>query len=521
MDKLEEQLHTKQFREFKGIFTQNSRNAIPQDNFYDLLNVMPIGAANAHSVPDISPLLVDYGSDPIYWQQYANINTTDYIILFASSGRVFAYNIATNNSTQINTGVGQLLGGTNSRLDQYNTDVITIVDLKGYFTWNGTTFVGPISGGIIPAPPYASCDVAVYANSTWLCINRILYISSLPGVGGGTGYDTNSWQLANGALIQRIVDPSLRGQVTRLLSANSYLYVFGKTSITVISGVYIQPGASPPAPSFTMTTLQSLVGTDQPASVVPFDRSILFANKYGIWAITGSSVERISKDIDGTFQYLSFASPICGGQCEVLNIQQASFLLNQANDPVFGNRNIVASFFDGKWWLANYSLTGTITFMCWGVYNDNPTLFGIINNQLYRLFDNVLSSPASSWKTALWPMEDPLANKEIQRAGFEVEVSGGTANFTASIDTTNGSYPYSVQSSVGILQFVNNLGQPLNFVNNLNLPIIFFNSIFQLFVGDSVGGYANYVGMSVTASQGAVYELSGMYMDYYLRNRWS
>ena len=50
----ERSVETKYFRTWKGVFTKSKRAAIPEDRFYDLTNLMPIGDANLHTIPDIS-----------------------------------------------------------------------------------------------------------------------------------------------------------------------------------------------------------------------------------------------------------------------------------------------------------------------------------------------------------------------------------------------------------------------------------------------------------------------------------
>ena len=93
-EKGERSVETKYFRSWKGVFTKAVRAAIPEETFYDLTNLMPIGDANLHTVPDISAALVDYTTDTAYWAQYANINSKDYVFTFTASGRIYAYDIA-------------------------------------------------------------------------------------------------------------------------------------------------------------------------------------------------------------------------------------------------------------------------------------------------------------------------------------------------------------------------------------------------------------------------------------------
>ena len=501
----ENQVRTKYFREWRGVYTKNTRTAIPQDTFYDLTNLIPIGAANLHTVPDISSSLIDYGADSIYWAEYANINSTDYLICFATNGKVFAYNIAANTSAQIN--VGKLLSGAGSRMDQWKSQYILFYDTTGYYSWDGTTFTGPITGGIIPGGTPVNPDIAVFSNRVWLYSGRGLYVSAINSV--------TDFTLVNGAITQILTDPQLRGESTRLFSASGYLYILGKSSIFVISDVYIPSGASPPAPVFTVLNVQANIGCDQPASVFVYNRDLMFANTYGLWRLSGVTAEKVSDDIDGTIQWLDPSFAISGGAAQVQNILQAGFLIKQLNDPVFGTRTIVANYFDKKWWFANY---GNLSFVAGAIKSNRPVMFGFIGNILYQLYQNTASSKASRWMTPLWPMEESLSDKEVFRAGAEMTITtSGVA--TLSLDTQNSSNVF-VSQQIGIINWTNNAGSTTTWKNNSNAIVNWFSGSYLLYYADSLGGYGKYVGLTGNVAAGAVYELNSNMMDYTLRKRW-
>jgi hypothetical protein len=727
----ENQLRTKYFREWKGVYTKSNRVAIPEDHFYDLTNLIPIGASNIHTIGGLSSSLVSYGANTIYWLQYININSTGYIIAFDINGNVYAYNIATQTNTLINSGTP--LSGANSRMDQWKNSALLIADTTGYYSWDGTTFTGPLTGGTplatvtsattsgstgtlrfatnanllsgasviltgftpsgwngvynvtiptlpaitsmtfsgtaatmvfssahglltndiitltgftpigwdgtftvtvtnsttitftlaaTPVPPIlptissitssglvtfsgghglqtgnllilsgftpaglnatwvvtfvsvtqvsiawsglaasvigtaygeivgqaavnnvakitftgtppatatvigtaqnggvlpygtlTSPDVAVFSNRVWVYSNRALYVSAI------NSY--TDFTITDGAVIQNLTDPQLRGQATRIYSANGYLYILGTSSIFVISDVYIPSGAVPPAPVFSVLNVQAIIGCDQPGSVFTFDRNLMFANTYGLWVMSGVTAQRLSEDIDGTIQYLDTTFPISGGTSKVENILNSGFLIKQKNDPVFGTRTIVAMNFDNKWWFANY---GNLTFVTSAISNNQPVMFGLLNNNLYQLFYDEVNSPYSSWTGPLWPMEDQLSDKEVFRAGFEMTITSVNA-VTATIDTPNTSiqfYPpsYNPNGNVGVIQWVNNSGATVTWQNNFLATVNWFTGSYLLYVGDGLGAYAKYVGMSGYASAGSVYELNSNIMDYALRKRW-
>src|SRR5277367_7176821 len=101
----EEPQRSKTFIDWKGVFTQASRNAIPEDRWYNLENLIPLGPANLHTVANISAPLANFGSDTVYFVQYVNVNGVDYEMCFSAGGNVYAYNIASQAVTTIGTGL--------------------------------------------------------------------------------------------------------------------------------------------------------------------------------------------------------------------------------------------------------------------------------------------------------------------------------------------------------------------------------------------------------------------------------
>lgn len=515
-DKGEATTLTKIFREFKGVYTKADRTSIPPETFYDLLNLIPIGHANLHTIPDVSTKLFNFGNtDIMYWMQYACINSTDYLYFFATTGVIYQWNISTKTATFINP--GKPMSGAGTRMDQWKNDAVLFVDTTGYYSWDGTTFTGPIAGGILPGGSLVSPDIAVYANRVWIYSNRVLYIND-----GSNGFDGTTWTLAAGALIQNLRDPQMRGQVVRMMSGNGYLYLLFKSSIFVISDVYVPTGASPPAPTFSIPNVQAVIGCTFPASVFFNDRDLCFANGYGLWALRGVTANRISEDIDGTLQYLDPSQVISGGFCKVQNIPQSCYLMKQVNDPVLGNRTFIAMFFDKKWWFVDYDPGGSLEkFICGAISNAQPSLFAITqDNSLFQLFFDNTSSPPSSWMTALWGMEDSLADKEVVRAGFEITSQQQSISFVITLDTQNIYNQIPISTAVGKVDWSNSSNQVVQWINNSSLAVVWTNGSYQLFYGDAQGGYAKYVGISGSAPQGSVYQMSSNVMDYYLRKRW-
>lgn len=506
----EEQRKTKIFREWDAVNTRSNRSSIPEKSFYNLENMIPIGDANIQSVPNISAVLVDYALDTVYWSQYVNRGGTDYLIQLTTNGKIFAYNLAGGN-TQINA-PATLLSGSSSRIAQWKNTVILFIDSSGYYAWDGATFVKITGAGV----PSSGDDIAVFAGRVWIVQGRLITFSI------ADDYLAPAFLAISGAGSVSLTDATLRSTVIRLWAQNGYLYIVGNSSINAISDVYIPTGAAPPTPVFTNVNIQSLIGTDQASSLFPFDRLLMFANRYGVYSLYGVSAQKMSEEIDGTWQFVDFSQVISGGAVQIRNILCSAFLIKRNADPVFGSNTVLAMWFpksDGtsRWWFANF---GALTFVVSAMKTNAPSLFGFIGNKLYQLFSDTTTAPAGQLMGPLWSMEDPLSDKQCIREGFEVTVTtAGPSPFTMTLDTVNFQSSVVTLNNPALTGWVNNSGNLVLWQNNLLAIVGWFSGAYLLYSGDEASGYQKYVGLTVNTG-GAVCQFSSMYMDYKLRARW-
>jgi hypothetical protein len=500
----EQPRQTKIFRKFKGVVNNAARNSIPEDAFYYLENMQPIGDANLQSVNNLSASLVNYGGHSIYWSQYANVGGTDYLISFSTDGFVYAYNIAAQTSAQIGSG----FSGSGSRAAQYQNTALLVVDSTGYYAWTGSGSLATITGTGVPT---SGTDIAVAFGRVWILQGRLLTF------GGAGGYTATYFTTANGAGSLALVDPTIRNTITRLAVQNGYLYIVSPTGINAISDVYVPSGASPPTPLFTNLNIQAIIGSDQPGSIFPLNQALVFANRYGFWQLYGTNATKYSTDIDGTFKYLNFTQSISGGQFVSNNILCSAFLIQRQADPVLGSATVLACNHDNKWWFANF---GALTFVVTGIVNNVPTLFGFIGNQLYQLFASSASGPESIIMMPLWAMEDELADKQVLRAGFEVQIASYSGSFGMTIDTNNQSAAAVSLITMGNVGWANSSGSIVQWQNNSSTLVAWFSGEYLLYNAATPGIYGKYVGATITAS-GSIYQFSAMNMDYKLRARWN
>lgn len=496
------------FREFKGAYTKSARNAMPQNYFYNVENAIPIGAANLQTVENIGSLIHDFSTDTIYESVYIQVGSVPYQISFSTTGKVFAYNWNTQATTTLATG----LSGAGSRAVGFYNLYVLVVDSTGYYSWDGSSWT-KASGTDFPS---AGTDIAVYDGRVWIGNGRLITVSCEYLATTTTDPTQNTaWQAANGATFVVMTDQAMVGNIVRLMPQNGVLYVFGTTCVFAISDLFVNYGAIPPTPQMLITLVQGIIGTDQPLSIFPYNRLLMFANRFGAWAISGVDAQRVSEEIDGTWQYLSFNPSISGGQCVTRNILCAAFLLKRSNDPVFGSNTVLGMWFDGTWFFANF---GTITLLASAIIGGKPALLAFIGNKMYQIFADDTSSPDVQLMTPLWGLDDPLSIKNVVRVGVELttKAPGGTVSLT--LDSVNGSQPVPLTGQVGTLEFLGLNGQPLTFSGTGS--ITWTVGSYQLYDAAGPGGWSQYVGMTVEAS-GIEFQLSSFFMDYKLGRRWA
>jgi hypothetical protein len=504
----EAELFTQVMRRFGGVYTKAQRSALSEERFYDLQNIMPLGDANLHSVPGLSAALIDFGgSNTIYAAQYGMVLSVPYIFCYSTQGNVLAFNLNTLTSAQIGTG----LSGTVTRSVPFYNIYQLFIDATGYYYWNGSGSLVLITGSGVPT---VGTDIAVFSGSVWVSNGRLIVISAAynPGVIDPTA--AAAWSGVNGATFLAMTDPALVGNITRLVSFNGFLYIFGSTCVWGLTDVFVPTGSIPPVPVWTLLPIQGIIGTDQPFSVFPLNRALMFASRFGVWALEGVNATKISEDLDGSWQYLNFTQGISGGQCIVLNVLNAAFVVVRQNDPILGSGTVVAMWFQGRWWYAN---VGNATFIVSTVYNNTPALFAFIGNMLFQMFASTANIPSTRVMTPLWDLSDPLSDKQAIRAGFDLIAESFLPNYqvSATIDTYLGSTALPVTAGVGQLVFVGSA--MITFVGSG--PIVWAVAAYQLYQASSPGTYSKFVGMTIQ-TQGLNYELDSFYIDFKKRKRW-
>ena len=309
-----------------------------------------------------------------------------------------------------------------------------------------------------------------------------------------------------------LTDATLHGNITQLLSANNFLYIFGDDSINVFSDVRVTNAGTT---LFTNTNVSASVGSKLPYAIYPYFRSVLFMNNYGIYALVGSTTTKVSDALDGVFPNIDFTSPVYAGQVLLNNILCAAFNFRYTGGlgTSSSSRYIQAIFFEKKWFFT--SAGNDLAYITSAPLAGKINLYGSNGNSCVRLYSDSSSNIASYVQTSLNPMKDPIRTKQALKVGIEATLTNAS-QLTVTVDSERG-------SSTPVL-----LGELVDWINNLSVPIPWINNSSTVITWYGGGGYTlyktdakqwgKYLGMTVT-STGANFVINGFEYEHELRVR--
>jgi acyl-coenzyme A thioesterase PaaI-like protein len=562
-------------KDFRGLNNKNNRTAIQDNDFAWLENAQPIGFGNIKIVNAPTNVANVAFANTVTYLASANINNDEYVFAFQEDGSAQYVNVDTN--TQGNLAAANTFSNANVQIAQWKNDRILIIDPNnGYKTWDGTNlnsigsvglvtinngganYVAPTvtfdppgePGGVTAtgeailvgnsvaqiivteagygytsAPTITITDstgsganvtcvlfnqngtsIATFSGRTWISDARTVYYSA-----ADTFNDFTS--VSSGFLT--ITDSTLRTDISGLVSANNFLYVFGQDSINVFSDVRINSTTGETI--FTNTNVSASIGSSQKYAIFPYFRSMLFINRYGIYALVGATTSKISDDIDGLIEIVDFTEPITGGQVLVNNILCAAWTFTIDENGT--KRKVQAVFFDRKWFLTNQgsSITRTVS----SVQGGNIVLYGTTGTDLIKFYQD--STSGIEWEviTALWPMGDPIRDKQALKVGVEATFGTAFANMDVYIDSeSQQSPPIFFQNS---LSWVNNVGNVIPWVNTSGTQIGWISNTipggnsYYLYRFDA-RMYGKYLGLTLTGTT-PPFTINGFQLEHELRAR--
>ena len=396
----------------------------------------------------------------------------------------------TNGTTPVTFSGGGGTGAAATAIVRNNAVSVVIMTNYGANYTNNSNITATISAGgsganlvpVINNDP--NVGVSSFSGRVWVAFGRTVAYSA-----AGSYSDFTS--VSAGTIV--LTDSTLHGNIQQLLAANNFLYVFGDDSINVFSDVRVTTSGTT---LFTNTNVSASVGSKRPQAIFPYFRSVLFMNDYGVYALVGSTTSKLSDSLDGMFANIDFNSPIYAGQVLINNILCAAFNFRYY-DAVFtgGYRYIQAVFFDKRWFLTSQG--DSMKYITSVPFNGKISLYGTIDNTLYKLYNSTSNAITSRVQTALLPLTDPIRTKQALKFGIEATLSNG-AVLSVTVDSENGSSPaYTLQNFV---IWTNNAGATISWTNNSSTVISWLGGTgYTLYKSDAMQ-WGKYLGLTQTSN---------------------
>ena len=574
------------FAGFQTMDTQSARQALPNQNLAWCENLQIVGPNQLVCVNGPSAPLQALAGESISVQFFANFTppggvNTDYIISFCQSGAAYQTNVATGATVKF------ALAGTFSPqpdLTVWASQRILMADpTAGYCTWDGNAFVG--SGGVSPnfvitnggsgygAPPtvtvsggsgsgatahavitggvvtsivldtagtgYKAGDtltvsfspasttaataivwpffsltpttLAIYAGRVWLAGTRALQWT------GTHGYDDAA--SANAAGSTTLSDADLVHFISGLRNFNNFLYIFGDNSIKQIGTVTVSGSAT----IFNIVTLSSDQGTTFKNAVASYNRLVIFANKVGIYAILGASVEKISDPMDGIFASLDYTQPLQAAVTDMHTALHTFLLLCRYKDPIAGvTRSLLICFYKNRWFVANQG--NNLTTICTAPIAGIIETFCSSGNDITQIFQSTNPVPIIL-RTSLSINQDLILGKKalhIVVALFSNTIA--TVNGTLDSENLNPGKPFSFTTGNQLI-WVNNSNQVLTWQNNSLQTLLWAATGFTyrrtpvegagVFLGATLQGtFSGGAGGGGTAGSSTGFVLNSLFIEY-------
>jgi hypothetical protein len=561
-------------KDFKGINTKNNRTVIDDGEFGWLENAMPIGFGNLRIIEGNEQVNVTWSQDVTFLGS-VNINNNEYVLGFQDDGSAQYVNLT--NGTTGNIAAANTFSNSNVMITQWKNERALIIDpANGYKTWDGTnlhdvgsvnsitivsggtgygganttvTFGAPnqangiqatgtvivVSGavseivmtecgtGYTSAPSVtisgsgsnanvtctilnqSGTDIATFSGRTWIASDRTVFY---------TAADTFNDFYSVSAGFLTITDSTLRTNITRILSANNFLYVFGEDSINVFSDVRVD--ANTGTTLFTNTNVSASVGSALKHAIFPYFRSVLFMNEYGVYALVGATTTKISDPLDGIFPFIYFAEEVSGGQCLINNILCAVFNFKYNDNGT--DRWIQAAFFERKWFLTN-QLTNAY-YVVPSVKDGFLNLYGSTGTNLYQFYEDNTNPVVVDIETALLPMGDPIRDKQALKIGIEATLGTTPVILDAYVDSESDQSP--VITFANSVLWLNNSSQVIDWINNSSTIISWLGpqsagAGYYLYKSDAKM-YGKYLGMTIQSTS-TPFTINGFQFEHELRAR--
>lgn len=237
-------------------------------------------------------------------------------------------------------------------------------------------------------------------------------------------------------------DSFLKHQWTAVKQASGFLYLLGDSSVNYVSGV--QTSGTPAITTFSNLNIDPTIGTIWPNSVTVYGTTPMLANVYGVHAIVGGSVKKVSDALDNIFFTLPPQGAVVPSSALATIFGKHVYcILIRALNPATSQTGHFVFCWDGqRWWpympsvqlieISTLELNSSIS--AWGTDGTSIyPLFSVPSTGIVKhLYTRTYSRPNIAYQKKAWAF---YALWDIWSS------SSDPITLSVSIDTENGSTP--------------------------------------------------------------------------------
>ena len=298
-----------------------------------------------------------------------------------------------------------------------------------------------VAAGTISLMPLGTqgTTVETYQNRVWIGNGINLYAS-------GPGTVANFATSAGGVTTQ-LTDATLKAQITRVIQSSGYLYVFGDSSISVLSNVTVSTAG---VTSYNLVNADPQMGTSWRDSIAALGRALVFANPSGVYTLYGGAAEKVSPQLDGLFLSATWTSPTPTAAVATIFNDRVYTLNFQTLNPYTKTNQTLMAMWNGQKWFTSTQIKQP-TFIQTQEVNSVIQAWGTDGTNLYPMFQTPNTSLPKVFQTKLRKHPNYTSFKRALRLYF-VGANNGVENnptFTVQSDTDVGN---GTPLSLGLLQ---------------------------------------------------------------------
>jgi hypothetical protein len=396
------------------------------------------------------------------------------------------------------------------------TEIETVVSTHAITITNAAT--GSNSSEVITVgagAPTSVRDLAVFEGRVWLVSALRALTFSAP----GSYADFSS---ASGSGTTSIPDSAFIGSITRILSALELLWIMGPAAVNAISNVQATTVGSPGVvvTTFSDTNIVTNVGTILPSSVASFFRTFLFLSPYGVYAIVGATPQKLSDDLDGLFPDLIFGHDAPAAVFTLNRVFLWAVLVTY-NDPMLGPRPVLLTFGRNAWFLLSQ---GPVTWMTTLVNpaTGSPDLW-LTNGSLISQAFAGAGANFYDIATKLFDFGSFVTEKQLTRVAVESITGAGTTSPSADLQlyaqSNSGSQLLPI-STVRVGTWLTTTGIPGTWLTTMGQPGDWIATGLGIAATSRISFAGNYIGLRLTGTA-KPFTLSGLAMEYDQHGEWT